>query len=98
MNNLSHYAVLGGNTPYDDQEMRKNIVDKHFEGEYEALIMFESPDYENVSKLYSDSGNWELLYRSNSYQGYAYISSDKRVIKGAILANFGIIGVIYIKK
>jgi len=99
-NNISAYAILGGNSPYGDSEMRKNVVEKHFgNSEYDTHIMFKSPEYKELDKKIKDKEtDWEMIYRSSSYQGYAKISKDGKVITGAILDNCGIVGVIYIKK
>jgi hypothetical protein len=101
--NESHYSFLGGNSNFTDDEMRKNVVDKVLGKNYDAYIMFDdkSPkgQYDAMkSKYASDSKNWEVIWRSKSYQGEASLSPDKKVIKASIFAKGGIVGAIYVKK
>jgi len=94
-------GTLGGPTPYSDSEMRKYVVEPIFGKKYESFIMFDEPvgSYDAAKKKYaSDTTGWKSLYRSDSYQGYAEISPDSKVIKAAVLGRGGIIGAIYVKK
>lgn len=99
----SHYAFLGGNTNFTDEEMRKNVVEKVFGKKYEAYIMFddEAPkgQYDKMKAKYAnDSDKWEVIWRSQSYQSEALLSPDKKVIKAKVFGKGGIIGAIYVKK
>ena len=96
----SMYAMLGGESPFDDSTMRKMIVEPNLGPNYKAYIMFDEPkgEYDKMKAKYaSDTTGWKNLYRSSSYQGYANISPDGKVIKASILGNGGIIGAIYVK-
>ena len=97
----SHYAFLGGNSNFTDEEMRKNVVDKILGKKYDSYIMFNEPKgvYDKMKSQYtSGSDNWEYIWRSTSNQSYALLSPDKKVIKAAIFSDGGIVGAIYVKK
>ena len=100
---LSHYDVLGGSTPFSDSEMKTKIVEPNLGSNFETIKMFESgkynPKYRELENKFPNeiTSNWEKIYRSNNYQGYAKISPDRKVIEAAILDNFAIIGVFYVK-
>jgi hypothetical protein len=99
----SHYAFLGGNSNFTDDEMRKNVVDKVLGKDYDAYIMFDDKapkgEYDKMIKKYaSDTEKWEVIWRSQSYQGEARLSPDKKVIKAKVFGKGGIIGAIYVKK
>jgi hypothetical protein len=94
-------STLGGERPFGDSEMRKNIVEPNLGQNYDAYIMFQGPEgqYDQAKKKYvNNMENWKPLYRSSNYQGNAYISPDGNVIKAAILSRGGIVGAIYVKK
>jgi hypothetical protein len=94
-------STLGGERPFGDSEMRKNIVEPNLGPDYDAYIMFQGPEgqYDKAKQKYvKDMAGWKQLYRSSSYQGNAYISPDGNVIKAAILSRGGIVGAIYVKK
>jgi len=99
--NESHYAFLGGNSNFTDDEMRKNVVEPVLGKKYDAYIMFDGPsgEYDKMKAKYAkNSDSWENIWRSDSYQSYASISPDKKVIKAAVFAKGGIVGAIYVKK
>jgi hypothetical protein len=99
--NESHYAFLGGNSNFTDDEMRKNVVDKVLGTKYDAYIMFDGPkgEYDKMKAKYAgDADNWEEIWRSQSYQTYAKLSKNKKVVKAAVFAKGGIVGAIYVKK
>lgn len=94
-------STLGGERPFGDSEMRKNIVEPNLGPDYDAYIMFQGPEgqYDQAKQKYvKDMEGWKQLYRSSNYQGNAYISPDGNVIKAAILGRGGIVGAIYVKK
>jgi hypothetical protein len=94
-------STLGGERPFGDSEMRKNIVEPNLGPDYDAYIMFQGPkgQYDQAKQKYvKDMAGWEQLYRSSNYQGNAYISPDGNVIKASILSGGGIVGAIYVKK
>ena len=94
----SYYGSLGGNTNFNDKEMRKNVVDKEL-GDYDAYIQFKDKDYKTMKNTYaSNASNWKEIWRSQSYQTNARLSPDKKVIHASIYDNGSIIGAIYIKK
>jgi hypothetical protein len=57
-------------------------------GQYDAM----------KAKYAKDTSNWEVLWRSQSYQSEAVLSPDKKVIKAKVFGKGGIIGALYIKK
>jgi hypothetical protein len=96
----SMYNMLGGEHPFDDKQMRKNIVEPNLGPDYTAFIMFKGPkgEYDSIKKQFiQNTDKWKTLYRSRSYQGEASISPDGNIIKASILDNGGIVGAIYIK-
>jgi hypothetical protein len=96
----SHYAFLGGNSNFTDEEMRKNIVEPTLGTKYDAYIMFDGPkgEYDKMKAKYaSKSDSWKNLWRSSSHQSYADISPDGKVIKASVFAKGGIVGAIYVK-
>ena len=99
----SHYAFLGGNSNFTDEEMRKNVVDKVLGKNYDAYIMFDDSapkgEYDKMhSKYAKDVSKWEQIWRSASGQSEARLSPDKKVVKATIFGKGGIIGAIYVKK
>lgn len=96
----SYYGSLGGNTNFNDKEMRKNVVDKVLGKNYDAYIMFDGTGkYQKMKNEYAKgSDRWEEIWRSQSYQTNARLSPDKKVIHASIYDNGSIIGAIYIKK
>jgi uncharacterized protein YxeA len=99
----SHYAFLGGNSNFTDDEMRKNVVEPVLGKKYDAYIMFDDSapkgEYDKMKAKYAkNSDSWENIWRSDSYQSYASISQDIKVIKAAVFAKGGIVGAIYVKK
>ncbi len=99
----SHFAFLGGNSNFTDDEMRKNVVDKVLGKDYDAYIMFDDKapkgEYDKMIKKYApDTEKWEIIWRSQSYQGEAKLSPDKKVIKAKVFGSGGIIGALYVKK
>lgn len=97
----SAYAFLGGNTTFTDDEMQKNIIKPALGKKYKSYIMFSGPkgEYDKIKAKYAaDTSNWKDLWRSRSYQSYAKISPDGKVIKAAIFSKGGIVGAIYIKE
>lgn len=99
--NESHYAFLGGNSNFSDDEMRKNVVDKFLGKRYDSYIMFDGPkgEYDKIKDKYAkNSDKWETIWRSSSYQTRASISPDKKVIKAEVFSKGGIVGAIYVKK
>lgn len=93
-------GTLGGEHPMQDPEMRKKVVEPTLGPNYDAYIMFKDKEYGQMKSKYPDSvtKNWESIYRSTNYQGYASVSPDGKVIKAAILYQGGIVGAFYIKK
>jgi hypothetical protein len=62
--------------------------------------MFDGPEgeYDMMKTKYaSNTNNWENLYRSSNYQGYADMSPDGNVIKATVLDKGGVVGAIYVK-
>jgi hypothetical protein len=93
-------GTLGGEHPMQDFEMRKKVVEPTLGPNYNAYIMFKDPEYNQMKAKYPDSvtKDWEQIYRSSNYQGYASVSPDGKVIKASILDGGGIVGAFYIKK
>jgi len=99
--NESHYNILGGDTPLQDFEMRKDIVEPNLGKRYNVYVMFDGPkgEYDEMKNKYAnDTNKWIELYRSSSNQGYARISPNGKVIKASVLSKGGIVGAIYVKK
>jgi len=97
--NESYYGSLGGNTNFNDKEMRKNVVDKVL-GDYDSYVQFKDKDYKTMKNMYAKNvSNWEKIWSSRSHQTNARLSPDGKVIFATIYDNNGgIIGSIYIKK
>jgi hypothetical protein len=95
---FSAYAMYGGEHPYQNFEMKKNVIDKYFDEDYETFIMFKSPEYKEISKHIDNLERWKTIYQSSSGQGEAKINPDGNIIKASILDGGGIVGAIYIKK
>ena len=99
----SYYSILGGSTPFSDSEMKRKVVEPNLGSNFETIKMFENnainDRYDELETKFPRqiTNNWEVLYRSSSYQGYAKISPDGKVIIAAILDGGGIIGVFYVK-
>ncbi len=93
-------GTLGGETPMQDFEMRKKVVEPTLGPNYNAYIMFKDPEYNQMKAKYpyTVTEKWKPLYRSSNYQGYASVSPDGKVIRAAILDKGGIVGAFYIKK
>jgi len=93
-------GTLPGAHPMQDHEMRKQVVEPTLGRDYDAYIMFKDPEYKRMNDKYPHTvtEKWKSLYRSSSYQGYASVSPDGKVIKAAILDRGGIVGAFYIKK
>lgn len=100
--NESMYDTLGGEHPYTDAEMRKNIVEPNLGSNYDAYIMFTNDEYDFLKDdLVTDFNfptGWKKLYQSSNYQGEAYLSPQGNVIKASILSRGGIVGAIYVTK
>ena len=100
--NESMYDTLGGEHPYTDAEMRKNIVEPNLGSNYDAYIMFTNDEYDFLKDdLVTDFNfptGWKKLYQSSSNQGVAYLSPQGNVIKASILSRGGIVGAIYVTK
>ena len=97
----SHYAYLGGNTNLTDAEMREKIVKPLLGDDFDAYVMFEGPagEYEDmVAQWAPDTKGWERVWRSPSYQSYADVSPDGKVVKAAVFRNGGIVGALYVKR
>lgn len=97
----SHYSFLGGNSNYDNDQMKENIIDKVLGKNYDTYIMFETKEYNSIKNKYAkDTSNWEMLWKSSSTQTNAKLSHNKKVIKSAIFSSRigGIVGAIYVKK
>ena len=97
--NESYYSYLGGSTPYNDEDMRKKVIEPEFGKKYDSYIMFKDDDYNKMKKKYAkDASSWKPLYKSSTGQGRASISPDGKIISASVLDNGGIIGAVYIKK
>ena len=94
---FSHYSALGGVTPYNNRDMKRNVVDQIFgESNYDEYHEYDDKDmYKKVDGLYRKGYQ---LYLSASAQGSAYISEDGTMIKANILMNGSIKGVMYVMK
>jgi len=99
----SYYAMLGGSSPLSDAAMKTKVVEPALGPNFETVMMFKddslSPRYKQLDAKFPRemTDKWEILYRSDSYQGYAKLSPDGKVIKAAILDGGGISGVFYVK-
>ena len=99
----SYYAALGGPSPLSDVAMKTKVVEPVLGPNFETVMMFKdsssNPRYKQLEAKFPREiiDKWKLLYRSDSYQGYAKLSPDGKVIKATILDDGGISGVFYVK-
>ena len=99
----SYYAMLGGSSPLSDVAMKTKIVEPVLGPNFETVKMFKdsnlNPRYKQLEAKFPREiiDKWKLLYRSDSYQGYAKLSPDGKVIKATILDDGGVSGVFYVK-
>jgi hypothetical protein len=99
----SYYDMLGGSNPLSNAAMKTNIVEPALGPNFETVEMFKNdsftPRYKQLDAKFprAMTDKWKVLYRSDSYQGYAKISPDGKVIKAAVLSGGGISGVFYVK-
>ena len=99
----SYYAALGGPSPLSDTAMKTKVVEPVLGPNFETVKMFKdsssNPRYKQLEAKFPREiiDKWKLLYRSDSYQGYAKLSPDGKVIKATILDDGGISGVFYVK-
>jgi hypothetical protein len=99
----SYYATLGGSSPLSDAAMKTKVVEPALGPNFETVMMFKdsssNPRYKQLEAKFPREiiDKWKLLYRSDSYQGYAKLSPDGKVIKATILDDGGISGVFYVK-
>jgi hypothetical protein len=99
----SYYAALGGPSPLSDVAMKTKVVEPVLGPNFETVMMFKdsssNPRYKQLEAKFPKEiiDKWKLLYRSDSYQGYAKLSPDGKIIKATILDDGGISGVFYVK-
>ena len=99
----SAYAMLGGSNPLTGEAMKTKIVEPALGPNFETVEMFKNdsftPRYKQLDAKFprAVTDKWKVLYRSDSYQGYAKISPDGKVIKAAVLGPGSIVGVFYVK-
>jgi len=99
----SYYAMLGGSSPLSDAAMKTKVVEPVLGPNFETVMMFKdsnlNPRYKQLEAKFPREiiDKWKVLYRSDSYQGYAKLSPDGKVIKAAILDDGGVSGVFYVK-
>ena len=99
----SAYAMLGGSNPLTGEAMKTKIVEPALGPNFETVEMFKNdsftPRYKQLDAKFprAMTDKWKVLYRSDSYQGYAKISPDGKVIKAAVLGPGSIVGVFYVK-
>jgi hypothetical protein len=99
----SYYATLGGSSPLSDAAMKTKVVEPVLGPNFETVMMFKdsnlNPRYKQLEAKFPREiiDKWKVLYRSDSYQGYAKLSPDGKVIKAAILDDGGVSGVFYVK-
>jgi len=99
----SYYATLGGSSPLSDAAMKTKVVEPALGPNFETVMMFKdsssNPRYKQLEAKFPREiiDKWKLLYRSDSYQGYAKLSPDGKVIKATILDDGGVSGVFYVK-
>jgi hypothetical protein len=99
----SYYAALGGPSPLSDTAMKTKVVEPALGPNFETVMMFKdsssNPRYKQLEAKFPKEiiDKWKLLYRSDSYQGYAKLSPDGKVIKATILDDGGVSGVFYVK-
>ena len=83
--------------------MKTKIVEPALGPNFETVEMFKNnsftPRYKQLDAKFprAVTDKWKVLYRSDSYQGYAKISPDGKVIKAAVLGPGSIVGVFYVK-
>lgn len=99
----SYYDMLGGSNPLTGEAMKTKIVEPALGPNFETVEMFRNdsfnPRYNQLDAKFprAMTDKWKVLYRSDSYQGYAKISPDGKVIKAAVLGPGSIVGVFYVK-
>ena len=99
----SAYAMLGGSNPLTDEAMKTKIVEPALGPNFETVVMMTNsvfnPRYKQLDAKFprAMTDKWKVLYRSDSYQGYAKISPDGKVIKASVLGPGSIVGVFYVK-
>ena len=99
----SAYAMLGGSNPLTGEAMKTKIVEPALGPNFETVEMLKNnsftPRYKQLDAKFprAVTDKWKVLYRSDSYQGYAKISPDGKVIKAAVLGPGSIVGVFYVK-
>ena len=99
----SAYAMLGGSNPLTGDAMKTKIVEPALGPNFETVEMFKNnsftPRYKQLDAKFprAVTDKWKVLYRSDSYQGYAKMSPDGKVIKAAVLGPGSIVGVFYVK-
>ena len=99
----SYYDMLGGSNPLSNAAMKTNIVEPALGPNFETVEMFRNdsfnPRYNQLDAKFprAMTDKWKVLYRSDSYQGYAKMSPDGKVIKAAVLGPGSIVGVFYVK-
>ena len=99
----SYYAMLGGSNPLSNAEMKTKVVEPVLGPNFETVAMMTNsvfnPRYNQLDAKFPRemTDKWKVLYRSDSYQGYAKISPDGKVIKAAVLGPGSIVGVFYVK-
>ncbi len=83
--------------------MKTKVVEPALGPNFETVMMFKdsnlNPRYKQLEAKFPREiiDKWKVLYRSDSYQGYAKLSPDEKVIKAAILDDGGVSGVFYVK-
>ena len=99
----SYYAMLGGSNPLSNAEMKTKVVEPVLGPNFETVVMMTNsvfnPRYNQLDAKFPRemTDKWKVLYRSDSYQGYAKISPDGKVIKASVLGPGSIVGVFYVK-
>ena len=99
----SYYDMLGGSNPLSNAAMKTNIVEPVLGPNFETVAMMTNsvfnPRYNQLDAKFPRemTDKWKVLYRSDSYQGYAKISPDGKVIKASVLGPGSIVGVFYVK-
>ena len=99
----SYYDMLGGSNPLTGEAMKTKIVEPALGPNFETVEMFKNnsftPRYKQLDAKFprAVTDKWKVLYRSDSYQGYAKMSPDGKVIKAAVLGPGSIVGVFYVK-
>ena len=99
----NYYAMLGGSNPLSNAEMKTKVVEPVLGPNFETVVMMTNsvfnPRYNQLDAKFPRemTDKWKVLYRSDSYQGYAKISPDGKVIKASVLGPGSIVGVFYVK-